>query len=91
MFQKTRDLSVVQTWINRREAKPAVIKDTNILKIQFKDPVLSQCDPEDILEPISWQEFCKIFKKSNLLFLYEPNQNSEFYKIIFVPKASAET
>lgn len=83
MYQKTKNLSVVRSWIDEHDAYPAVIKDTNILKIKF-DPECGCCNCcNDFVEMISWDDFCAIFKKLDLFFLYETEGDSEFYKIIF--------
>lgn len=87
MYRKTRDLSVVRAWIELHNAKPAVIKDTDILKIQFSDDCefCNCCD--DSIEAISWDDFCEIFEQLKMFFLYEPEEDSEFYKIILDPSS----
>lgn len=86
MYQKTRNLKIVRKWIESHAAQPVVIKDTNILKLQFTDRHFFHYNPDDEVEPLSWQTFCSYFTKLNVVFLYEPDNNSAFYKFIMEPQ-----
>lgn len=90
MYCKTRDLSVVRAWIEAHNAAPAIVKDTDILKIKFSDDCefCNCCD--DSIEVISWENFCAIFEQLNLFFLYEAQEDSEFYKIILDPYSNLQ-
>lgn len=85
MYQKTRDLRIVKKWLDKHGGQPAIIKDTDILKVRFIDPNAKTCDEDEDLQTISWQNFCKLFEQLNLFFLYETQDNTEFYKIILDP------
>ena len=86
MYQKTRDLEKVRKLIEAHQAQPAVIKDTDILKLQFSQSRYAHYNPVDELEPVNWHTFCDYFKQLNMLFLYETNQKSAFYKFILDPQ-----
>jgi hypothetical protein len=75
----TTDHKVIQKWAEARSGKPSRVKDTEgsggILRIDFDEP-------EPGLEPISWDEFFKVFDKRKLAFLYQDERESRFNKFI---------
>ncbi len=74
--QKTTDHDFIRRWAEERGGRPARVAETapgksegrkgsgGILRIDF-DP------PDETLEPISWDEFFKIFEENRLAFLYQ--------------------
>ena len=61
----------IRRWVQERGGHPAKVKGTEkggsaLLRIDY--PGYSG---EDTLEPISWDEFSKIFDENNLAFLYQ--------------------
>lgn len=77
-YLKTTNISKIKLWTSRRGGKPAIIKDTDILKIKL--PKNGQLEHE--LEIIDWTKFSNLFNKYDCLFLYEDDLNSTFYKLI---------
>lgn len=63
----TTDHDQIRKWAEARSGHPAKV-DTGgkggILRIDFGEP-------EDTLEPISWEEFFQIFDDNELAFLYQ--------------------
>jgi hypothetical protein len=63
-------------WAEARGGKPAKVKGTEgLLRIDFGEP-------EETLEPISWEEFFEKFDESDVKFLYDPDPNSRFNKFV---------
>ncbi len=85
--KQTTNIKDIECWVEARGGKPAVVKSgngerTELLRIDFGEK-------EESLEPISWEEFEKIFKKHELVFLFQERTadggESRFFK--FVAKA----
>ncbi|MBB4008611.1 hypothetical protein [Allorhizobium taibaishanense] len=69
--ETTIDHKTIRTWAEARDGKPSRVaaskgsgKDGGILRIDFGEP-------EDNLEPISWDQFFEIFDENGLAFLYQ--------------------
>jgi hypothetical protein len=65
--ETTTDHDQIRRWVEARGGHPARVKGQGkggILRIDFGEP-------EDTLEPISWDEFFKIFDENHLAFLYQ--------------------
>ncbi|MBZ9936952.1 hypothetical protein LB518_11655 [Mesorhizobium sp. BR1-1-16] len=65
--KKTRDHDEIRRWAEQRDGKPARVKTRGkggILRIDFGEP-------EDELEPISWEAFFEIFDENDLDFLHQ--------------------
>jgi hypothetical protein len=63
----TTDHDEIRKWAEARDGKPSRVKTGGaggILRIDFGEP-------EENLEPISWDEFFKIFDENRLAFLYQ--------------------
>ena len=71
----------IRRWVEERGGRPARVKETGggddpgILRIDFGEP-------EESLEEISWDEWLEAFEENRLAFLYDPEQNSRFNKLI---------
>lgn len=63
----TSDHDEIRSWAEKRRGRPARVKGAaggGILRIDFGEP-------EKGLEPISWEEFFRIFDHNRLLFLHQ--------------------
>lgn len=63
----TDDHEEIRRWVEARKGQPARVKgiaDGGLLRIDFGEP-------EEALEPISWEEFFRIFDNKKLLFLHQ--------------------
>ncbi|UUP16748.1 hypothetical protein [Nitratireductor thuwali] len=78
----TTDHDEIRAWAEARGGRPARVKGTalgGILRIDFGEP-------EENLEEISWEEFFRIFERSNVAFLFqdktEDGKESRFNKFV---------
>lgn len=65
---RTRDHDTIRRWAEARGGHPAVVGDTEILRIDFDDPDGEQ---DQNLRRIAWDEFFRIFDARDLEFLYQ--------------------
>lgn len=67
---RTTDHDTIRQWVEARQGQPAIIKSAaqagegDLLRIRFDDS-------EDVLKPISWEEFFTQFEQSKLALLYQ--------------------
>jgi hypothetical protein len=81
MAVTTTDHKAIRKWAEARGGKPARVKGTG----DSKDPGLLRLDfgePEEGLEPITWEEFFDKFEDSNLALLYEDEPDNRFSKLV---------
>ena len=81
MAETTTDHKAIRKWAEARGGKPARVKGTG----DFRDPGLLRLDfgePEEGLEPITWEEFFDKFEDSNLALLYEDEPDNRFSKLV---------
>lgn len=80
----TADHEVIRRWVESRGGRPAIVKrtdtgDSALLRIDFNEP-------DEELEPISWERFFDIFEKNKLAFLYQEKTadggESRFFKFV---------
>ncbi|HVJ91994.1 MAG TPA: hypothetical protein VM580_19470, partial [Labilithrix sp.] len=75
------DHEEIRRWAEQRRAKPAIVKGTNIIRLD-----LPGYSGEESLETISWDEWFKHFEDSNLALLSQEStsrgQKSNFNKLI---------
>jgi hypothetical protein len=77
----TTDCNEVRRWAEERGGRPARVAatggngDPGILRIDFGDP-------EEGLEEISWEDWCHAFGENDLAFLYSPDGESRFNKLV---------
>ncbi len=78
----TTDHDTIRKWAEARGGHPAMVKtkgEGGVLRIDFGKP-------EESLEPVSWDEFFKVFDQSKLAFLYQDQtqdgRESRFNKLI---------
>jgi hypothetical protein len=67
----TTDHDEITRWVEERNGQPAIVKGTEsggsaLLRIDYPG-----FTGEQTLEPVSWEEFFRIFDKNNLGFLYQ--------------------
>jgi hypothetical protein len=78
---RTHDHEKIRKWVEERGGSPSVVKATEdksgggLLRIDFGEK-------EDSLDPISWDEFFKVFDERNLDFLYQDEGDSRFFKFV---------
>jgi len=75
----------IKRWIEERKGRPTVVEGTEgrdgegLLRVEFRDP-------DDKLEPISWDEFFKTFEDRKLAFLHQDKtadgKVSRFFKFV---------
>ena len=81
MAKTTTDHSTIRRWAEERGGKPARVKgtggagDAGLLRLDFGEP-------EDSLEPVTWEEFFDTFDSSNLALLYEDAPGNRFSKLV---------
>ena len=83
----TTDHDEIRRWVEERGGKPARVRGTGsgegdgILRIDFPGGA-----GEDELEPISWDEWFRIFEEKNLAFVYQERkadgEPSTFFKLV---------
>ncbi len=65
---RTIDHQAIREWVEGRGGNPAVVADTGgeggLLRIDFGLG-------DEALEPVSWEEFFRIFDENGLAFVYE--------------------
>ncbi|MBB5275758.1 hypothetical protein HNR26_001806 [Rhizobium rosettiformans] len=79
---QTTNHDEIRRWIEDRQGTPSRVKDSGeggILRVDFGEP-------EEALVPIEWDEFFRIFEKSDLAFLHqdktEDGKLSRFSKFV---------
>ena len=81
MAETTTDHETVRKWAEARGGRPARVKGTG----DAKDAGLLRLDfgePEEGLEPITWDEFFAKFEESELALLYEDEPDNRFSKLV---------
>jgi len=77
----TTDHDEIRKWAEQRGGRPSVVRtrgEGGILRIDFQEP-------DKNLEPISWDEFFRIFEERKLAFLYQKEvsgHKSRFNKLV---------
>jgi hypothetical protein len=85
--QATTDHDEIRRWVEERGGRPARVKDTGgpgdpgILRIDFGDP-------DESLEEIDWDTWFEAFEANNLAFLYDPEPDSRFNKLVARERAA---
>jgi len=80
---QTTDHDEIQKWAEERGGRPAKVSGTagdegegGVLRIDFGEP-------NEELEEIEWDEFFEIFDERGLKFLYSPEPNNRFNKLVY--------
>jgi hypothetical protein len=76
--ETTTNHNEIRTWAEERGGHPAQVKGTGgLLRIDFEE-----AEPDERLEEISWDDFFAKFDDKQLTFLYAPDGESRFNKLI---------
>lgn len=81
MSETTIDHDVIRNWAEKRGGQPSRVKgtgdesDAGLLRFDFGEP-------EEALEPISWEEFFQKFEQSSLALVYDDKPSSRFGKLV---------
>jgi len=62
----TIDHEVIRQWAEERGARPAIVKGTNMIRLD-----LSGFTPDDTLETIAWERWFPLFDQSNLALVHQ--------------------
>jgi hypothetical protein len=82
----TRDCDEIRRWAEERGGRPARVAatggngDPGILRIDFGDP-------DEGLEEISWEDWCRAFQANDLAFLHAPEPDNRFNKLVSAANA----
>jgi hypothetical protein len=81
--KRTRDHDEIRRWVEERGGVPAIVKGTGgLLRIDFVEGPGSGGHEEN-LEETSWDEWFRIFDDRGLTFLYQPEGESRFFKLVY--------
>lgn len=81
--KQTTDHQKIKTWTESRNGVPTVVKGTEdkegngLLRIHFPEG-----SSEDNFKEISWDQFFEEFDEKKLLFAYQDEEDSTFYKFV---------
>jgi hypothetical protein len=81
MAQTTTDHETIRKWAEARNGRPTRVrgtgdaKDAGLLRLDFGQP-------EESLEPVTWEEFFDKFEESELALLYEDEPDNRFNKLV---------
>ena len=81
--ETTTDHDVIRQWIEDRGGRPARVAataskrqgSTGILRVDF-------AEPDEALEPISWEDFFRTFDQQKLAFLHQTEAGNRFSKFV---------
>jgi hypothetical protein len=84
--ETTTDCDEIRQWAEDRGGRPARVQgtgggggDAGILRIDFVD---GDPDPDDRLEEIPWEEWCRTFEANGLALLHATEPGNRFNKLI---------
>jgi hypothetical protein len=85
---RTRDHEQIRAWAEERGGVPTVVKGTDgLLRIDFVEGPRSG-GRESSLEQVDWDRWFEVFDESDLSFLFSPESDSKFFKLV---RASSDT
>ena len=80
---RTKDHDAIRQWAEDRGGVPAIVKGTGgMLRIDFVEGAKSG-GHEPNLDETTWEEWFEIFDDRNLTFLYQPEGESRFFKLVY--------
>lgn len=80
--ERTQDHDTIRRWAEARGGIPTVVKGTGgLLRIDFIKGAKSG-GREESLEEVSWDDWFRTFDESNVTFLYSPEEDSKFFKLV---------
>jgi hypothetical protein len=78
----TRDHEQIRAWAEERGGVPTVVKGTEgLLRIDFVEGPRSG-GREKSLEQVDWDRWFELFDESDLAFLFSPEPDSKFFKLV---------
>jgi hypothetical protein len=81
--KRTRDHDEIREWAEERGGIPTFVEGTGgLLRIDFVEGKKSG-GREDSLEEVSWDEWFKVFDDRGLEFLFQPEGDSRFFKLVY--------
>jgi len=79
---RTRDHDQIRAWAEDRGGIPTVVKGTEgLLRIDFIEGAESH-GREPSLEEVSWERWFELFDDNELAFLFSPEGESRFFKLV---------
>ena len=78
--ETTTDHEEIRRWAEERGGVPT-IAGSGVLRIDFVEGSASG-GREGSLQEVDWDEWFRIFDESNVQFLYSPEKDSKFFKIV---------
>jgi hypothetical protein len=80
---RTKDHDAIRQWAQDRGGVPAIVKGTGgMLRIDFVEGERSGGHEEN-LEETTWEEWFRVFDDRDLTFLYQPEGESRFFKLVY--------
>jgi hypothetical protein len=85
--RRTRDHDEIRAWAESRGGIPTFVKGTGegLLRIDFIEGRGSG-GREENLEETTWDEWFKVFDDRGLEFLFQPEGDSRFFKLVYPGK-----
>ena len=81
--KRTQDHDEIRKWAESRGGIPTVVERTGgLLRIDFVEGKASG-GREDTLEEVSWDEWFEVFDDRGLEFLFVPEGESRFFKLVY--------
>jgi hypothetical protein len=78
--KQTQDHDLIRRWAEERGGIPTIVEGTGgLLRIDF----VEGDEREESLEETSWEKWFEIFEDRDLVFLYEPDSDSRFFKLVY--------
>lgn len=80
--ERTQDHGTIRKWVEARGGIPTIVKGTGgLLRIDFVEGARSG-GREENLEEVSWERWFQLFDENDLVFLYSPEKESRFFKLV---------
>jgi hypothetical protein len=80
--KRTRNHDEIRNWTEQRGGIPTIVKGTNgLLRIDFIRGAKSG-GREPSLEEIDWERWFQLFDENGLSFLFSPEKESKFFKLV---------
>lgn len=65
--KRTTDHAEIRRWAEQHDARPSQVEGTGgLLRFDLGEP-------DERLEPVEWDHFFKVFDRSNLALVYDPD------------------
>ena len=79
---RTRNHEQIRRWVEERGGIPTIVRGTGgLLRIDFIKGAKSG-GREENLEEVDWDKWFQIFDESGLSFLFSPERDSKFFKLV---------